>query len=344
MRTALLLVALLAAVVLGDRTEYYRMVEDISQGKNYYNILGVDPDIPSSELRKVYRDKALTQHPDKDKSPGAAERWVEIVNAYEILYNDALRAQYNELLDEGVPLHELYYGQYAHKFGAPDHDIRYVLGWAFAICTAIKHFIDWQNYSSLMSGVRTTTEYKSRVNSKVSSDASPVFVGTSCFFFCFISIVQYSELLAQKLGESAPGKRRKKLTEEEERELRQAAESLVSVNVVGVRKPNFWRDNFVLYAFKSVFRIFHAFFSIGRHILLYNVLGRVMTKQEIELARERDLRERLFLTETPDAEWKEIYAKHLRDEEASRVSARGKQMRRWMKKGMGDTVVEFDFE
>eukprot|EP00004_Rigifila_ramosa_P016750 TRINITY_DN4003_c0_g1_i5.p1 TRINITY_DN4003_c0_g1~~TRINITY_DN4003_c0_g1_i5.p1 ORF type:complete len:321 (+),score=73.74 TRINITY_DN4003_c0_g1_i5:1-963(+) len=320
MRTALLLVALLAAVVLGDRTEYYRMVEDISQGKNYYNILGVDPDIPSSELRKVYRDKALTQHPDKDKSPGAAERWVEIVNAYEILYNDALRAQYNELLDEGVPLHELYYGQYAHKFGAPDHDIRYVLGWAFAICTAIKHFIDWQNYSSLMSGVRTTTEYKSRVNSK------------------------YSELLAQKLGESAPGKRRKKLTEEEERELRQAAESLVSVNVVGVRKPNFWRDNFVLYAFKSVFRIFHAFFSIGRHILLYNVLGRVMTKQEIELARERDLRERLFLTETPDAEWKEIYAKHLRDEEASRVSARGKQMRRWMKKGMGDTVVEFDFE
>lgn len=25
----------------------------------------------------------------------------------------------------GIPWHENYYGKYAHKYGAPDHDIRY---------------------------------------------------------------------------------------------------------------------------------------------------------------------------------------------------------------------------
>eukprot|EP01133_Synstelium_polycarpum_P008225 gene8225-9672_t len=40
------------------------------------------------------------------------------------LTDDALRAEYDDLLTNGIPWHEQYYGKYAYRFTGHSHDIR----------------------------------------------------------------------------------------------------------------------------------------------------------------------------------------------------------------------------
>ena len=54
-------------------------------GKDYYKILGVGRNATDDELKKAYRKLALKYHPDKNKDPGAEDRFKEIAEAYEIL-------------------------------------------------------------------------------------------------------------------------------------------------------------------------------------------------------------------------------------------------------------------
>ena len=54
-------------------------------GKDYYKILGVDKKATDDELKKAYRKLALKYHPDKNKDPGAEDRFKEIAEAYEVL-------------------------------------------------------------------------------------------------------------------------------------------------------------------------------------------------------------------------------------------------------------------
>ena len=54
-------------------------------GKDFYKILGVSRDATDSELKKAYRKLALKYHPDKNKEPGAEDKFKEIAEAYEVL-------------------------------------------------------------------------------------------------------------------------------------------------------------------------------------------------------------------------------------------------------------------
>ena len=51
----------------------------------YYKILGLPDNAPINEIRKQYRRMVMLYHPDKNKSPGAEKRFLEIKEAYEIL-------------------------------------------------------------------------------------------------------------------------------------------------------------------------------------------------------------------------------------------------------------------
>lgn len=53
--------------------------------KKYYDILGIQPGATEREIRKAYRKLALMYHPDKNPSPEAAVRFVEITHAYEMV-------------------------------------------------------------------------------------------------------------------------------------------------------------------------------------------------------------------------------------------------------------------
>lgn len=71
-------------------------------GKDYYAILGVSKGASDDELKKAYRKLALKYHPDKNKSPGAEEKFKEIGEAYDVLSDPRKRQIYDQLGEEGL--------------------------------------------------------------------------------------------------------------------------------------------------------------------------------------------------------------------------------------------------
>lgn len=71
-------------------------------GKDYYKILGVAKTASDDDLKKAYRKLALKYHPDKNKTPGAEERFKEIAEAYEILSDKKKRQVYDQFGEEGL--------------------------------------------------------------------------------------------------------------------------------------------------------------------------------------------------------------------------------------------------
>jgi DnaJ-class molecular chaperone len=55
--------------------------------KNYYQILGIQENASKDEIKKAYHKLALQYHPDKNNSEDAEEKFKEISEAYDILYN-----------------------------------------------------------------------------------------------------------------------------------------------------------------------------------------------------------------------------------------------------------------
>ncbi len=56
--------------------------------KNYYEILNIDKNASKDDIKKAYRKLALQYHPDKNNDIGAEDKFKEIGEAYDILYND----------------------------------------------------------------------------------------------------------------------------------------------------------------------------------------------------------------------------------------------------------------
>jgi DnaJ-class molecular chaperone len=71
-------------------------------GKDYYKILGVSKSASEDEIKKAYRKMALKYHPDKNKDPGAEEKFKSCAEAYEVLSDKRKREIYDQVGEEGL--------------------------------------------------------------------------------------------------------------------------------------------------------------------------------------------------------------------------------------------------
>ena len=71
-------------------------------GKDYYKVLGVTKGASDEEIKKAYRKMALKYHPDKNKSPGAEEKFKEVSEAYEVLSDKSKKDQYDQFGENGL--------------------------------------------------------------------------------------------------------------------------------------------------------------------------------------------------------------------------------------------------
>lgn len=78
--------------------------------KDYYKVLGVEPDADLKAIKTAYRKLARKYHPDVSDEHDAENRFKEIAEAYEVLSDDTKRAEYEQLRK---------YGRAGEKFEPP---------------------------------------------------------------------------------------------------------------------------------------------------------------------------------------------------------------------------------
>lgn len=64
--------------------------------RDYYEILGISKNASEAEIKSAYRKLARQHHPDVDKSAGAAERFKEISEAYQVLSDPQKKGTYDQ--------------------------------------------------------------------------------------------------------------------------------------------------------------------------------------------------------------------------------------------------------
>lgn len=71
--------------------------------QNYYEILSLNQDASTQEIKRSFRKLALKYHPDKNKnSEESKEKFMYIVEAYEVLSDESSRKKYDESLNSDV--------------------------------------------------------------------------------------------------------------------------------------------------------------------------------------------------------------------------------------------------
>lgn len=71
-------------------------------GKDYYKVLGIAKGASDDEIKKAYRKMALKFHPDKNKDPGAENKFKEIAEAYDVLSDSKKKELYDKFGEEGL--------------------------------------------------------------------------------------------------------------------------------------------------------------------------------------------------------------------------------------------------
>ena len=75
-------------------------IDNISQ--SYYEVLGVTPKSETAEIKAAYREKLLSNHPDKIGSTASEHAITLIKEAYQTLNDGSKREDYDESLQKSI--------------------------------------------------------------------------------------------------------------------------------------------------------------------------------------------------------------------------------------------------
>ncbi|EJF64934.1 DnaJ-domain-containing protein [Dichomitus squalens LYAD-421 SS1] len=81
-----------------------------------YKVLELSKSASEQDIRKAYKKLSRKYHPDKNKEPGAEEKFVEIAHAYEVLSDSTKRQIYDRHGEEGLKAHEGGHQHHANPF------------------------------------------------------------------------------------------------------------------------------------------------------------------------------------------------------------------------------------
>lgn len=73
-------------------------------GKDYYKLLNLQKGASDDDIKKAYRKLALKYHPDKNKEPGAEEKFKEVAEAYEILSDPKKKEIFDKYGEDGLKM------------------------------------------------------------------------------------------------------------------------------------------------------------------------------------------------------------------------------------------------
>ncbi|XP_010553423.1 PREDICTED: chaperone protein dnaJ 50 [Tarenaya hassleriana] len=127
-----------------------------------YDLLGVTQSANSSEIKKAYYKLSLKHHPDKNPDPESKKLFVKIANAYEILKDEATRAQYDYAIEHPE---EVFYNtaRYYRAYYGHKTDPRAVLVGLFVILSAFQYMNRVARYNEAIAMVKRTPAYKNRL-------------------------------------------------------------------------------------------------------------------------------------------------------------------------------------
>jgi hypothetical protein len=95
--------------------------------KNYYHILNVPESAHNSDIKSAFRRLAKTEHPDVNHKDGSKQKFIEILEAYQVLSNDEsrnaydLRRKHSKLRSEMLMKKEAEYREWFEKY---QHHVR----------------------------------------------------------------------------------------------------------------------------------------------------------------------------------------------------------------------------
>jgi curved DNA-binding protein len=69
--------------------------------KDYYKVLGVESDADAATIKSTYRKLARKYHPDVNSEAGAEDKFKEVAEAYQVLKDPKLRAEFDDLKKYG---------------------------------------------------------------------------------------------------------------------------------------------------------------------------------------------------------------------------------------------------
>eukprot|EP01032_Pedospumella_encystans_P015473 gene15473-17693_t len=96
--------ALYAVVFLLAISTLHMVYDNMETGPNHYQILRVNRNTPLNVIKKSYRHLSLELHPDKNKDPAAADEFLKVKHAFDILSDKDKKKEYNRLGENGVKI------------------------------------------------------------------------------------------------------------------------------------------------------------------------------------------------------------------------------------------------